>query len=100
MCSTLIQQKRGGGNGHRDGVRDDSQGGDMAGVVSKDKCKISAKRGAIAGVKNRDGVREDSQRKNHGRSGCRGRPKRQASQDSEESAQVYAYMMYEYSCCY
>ena len=50
----------------------------MAGVGTKDKCKISAKRGAIAGVENRDRVRDNR---------YRGRPKRQASQDSEESAQ-------------
>ena len=88
MWSTLIRQNRVGGNRHRDGVRDGSREGVMAGVVTKDKCKLSAKRGAIAGVENRDRVREDSQRKNHGRSGCRGRSKKQAAQDSEESAQV------------
>ena len=44
-----IRQKRGGGNGHEQEMTD-SRGRRTAGVGTKDKCKMSAKRGVVAGV--------------------------------------------------
>ena len=48
MCSSPIRQKRDGGNGHKQEMT--VEGGVTAGVGTKDKCKMSAKRGVVAGV--------------------------------------------------